>query len=137
MNADLTTKRAGFRLMVDGRYFVLRKYPRTKFAYKDVLGRKRTRVESGWGLISDDRIFQLLRKKDLEFVMTKPNLWQTLVTENYIITQMKQPELKAQTSKEHPEESNLLCPSCSKILRKVQRKWAHSYLCLSCGYKHY
>jgi len=137
VNTNLTTKKAGFRLTVDGITFILHKYPRTTFTYKDALGRKRSKVESGWGLISVDGYFHLLRKPDLDLEMTKPNLWHTLLTESYIIAQAKQPELKAKASNEHPEEANMICPKCSRILRKVQRKWAHRYICLVCGYKHY
>ena len=132
---DLTTKKAGFRLMLDGINFVLHKYPGTTFTYKDILGRERSKIESGWGLLSDGGGHQVLRKSDLGFILTKGGLQYALL-DDYIIVHMKQLKIKAQASKEHPERSNMLCPACYSILRRIHKRWTYTYVC-ACGYKHY
>lgn len=137
MNLMIVTKKAGFSSRVDGIDFRLYKYPRTTFTYKDILNRQRSKVESGWGMRSEDGRHQILRKSDLSFKMTKAGLQYTLATDDYIIVLMKRQELKAQSSKEHPYECNMLCPHCSRILRKIHRRWTYAYVCPACEYKHY
>jgi len=134
---ELTTKKAGFRLMVNGINFRLRKYPRTTFTYKDILNRQRSKIESGWGMISEDGEHQILRKSDLNFRMTKIGLQYAITADDYIIAVSKQQELKAQSSKEHPYRCNMLCPHCSSILREIHNRWTYAYVCPECGYKHY
>jgi len=135
---DITTKKAGHRTMIDGTYFILHRYPSTAFFKKDRKGINRKSPETcGWSFVSEDGRYHIVRKSDADFVMTKSNLMTSINTDDYLIAKIKRVDLKMQSSKEHPYMANALCPRCSNILRKINKRWTYEYVCEHCHYRHY